>query len=160
LNDKAIARPAKNVGPAEPRPVFFQLEQSKLPRKKANAFKIERERKVFERHFLSQSIPFHRRSGSMELHFICRHGKHHADLGGQLFESGNWAVGNAAAEAALGGRIYLHERQDAPAWHGGTIVGWRINPNAPKRKVFRYRVDGPFQVTHRSGWGREKAIVR
>ena len=57
-------------------------------------------------------------------------------------------------------RDYLHEKQDAAAWHGGTIIEWRIAPEEPERKKFKYRVDGPFRVKCHSGWGREKAIIR
>lgn len=96
----------------------------------------------------------------MELHFICKQGKNHTRLGDEFYETGNWVVNEGTANEAVGGRVYLHEKQDEPAWHGGTIIEWRTSAEDPNRKIFRYRVDGPFRVRCREGWGREKAIVR
>ena len=96
----------------------------------------------------------------MRLHLICKHGENHLKIGDQVYETGNWVVGDAAAEEAIGGRIYLHEAQDDEAWHGGTITGWRVSPGNEARKIFQYRVDGPFRIKNREGWGREKAIIR
>lgn len=95
----------------------------------------------------------------MELHYICKHGERHVHLGSQIFETGNWTASEKTADEAVGGRIYLHEKQDAPAWHGGTILEWRVSPEEPDRKIFTYRVDGPFRYRCLTGWGRQKAIV-
>lgn len=92
------------------------------------------------------------------LHLICKHGANHSHLGNQMFETGNWAVANKTADLIVGGRIYLHEKQSQPAWHGGIVVGWRAS-NEAGRVAFTYRVDGPFRTKCPGGWGREKAIV-
>lgn len=75
------------------------------------------------------------------------------------FETGNWVMAEDIAKEALGGRIYLHERQDQPAWHGGTIINWRPSEK-PKRVIFSYILDGDFRVRCEGNWGQEKAIVR
>jgi hypothetical protein len=96
-----------------------------------------------------------------DLHFICRH-QHQLNwvkLGPTQFETGNWIVGERTAAEAVGGRIYLHERQSDAAWHGGTITAWR-NSNEPGRIIFTYILDGPFRVKCPEGWAREAAIIR
>ncbi len=93
-----------------------------------------------------------------DLHFICKHGLNHEHLEGNAFETGEWVVSEQVADEAVGGRIYLHERQNDPAWHGGTITAWRTEED--DRKVFSYVVDGPFRVRCTENWGREKAIIR
>jgi len=96
---------------------------------------------------------------AVDLHFICKHGERHAHCGDQVFETGNWSVAEKTAAAAVGGRIYLHEKQKDPAWHGGTIISWHAS-EVKGRIAFKYRVDGPFRVKCSGGWGQEKAVVR
>lgn len=96
---------------------------------------------------------------SIDLHFVCKKQKNWTKLDANMFETGNWKVGNKAANEAIGGRVYLHERQNDIAWHGGTIIEWRLLSNST-RKIFTYRLDGNFDVRCTSGWGNEKAIVR
>ena len=95
----------------------------------------------------------------MNIHLICKQGDGHENLGSQVFETGNWAISEKVAAEAVGGRVYLHEKQDEPAWHGGTVTGWRPSKEEG-RVVFTYHVDGPFRVKCPGGWGREKAIIR
>jgi hypothetical protein len=95
-----------------------------------------------------------------DIHLICKHGDRFSKIGDATFETGNWyGITDATADEAIGGRIYLHERQRDPAWHGGTIRAWRPSEE-PGRKVFTYVVDGPFRVRLKEGWGQEKAIIR
>lgn len=96
----------------------------------------------------------------MELHFICKHGDRHSRIEGQTYETGNWYINDDTANEFIGGRIYLHEKQDEPAWHGGTIKSWRVSPEDSTRKVFTYEVDAPFRIKCKNGWGQEKAIIR
>ncbi len=98
---------------------------------------------------------------AIDLHFVCKQGLNHrcVDRDTKVYESGNWIVADETANKAVGGRLYLHESRAADAWHGGTIVSWTPAANEPGRKVFRYRVEGPFRVRLREGWGQEKAIV-
>jgi hypothetical protein len=94
-----------------------------------------------------------------DIHVICPHGERHRRIGPDLWESGNWVVGEATAQEAIGGRFYLHESQKAAAWHGGTITGWRPSEE-PRRVIFIYRVDGPFRVACAGPWAQEMAIAR
>jgi hypothetical protein len=96
----------------------------------------------------------------VDIHLICKHGDNHWKIAHQEYETGNWAnISDATADEAVGGRVYLHERQDADAWHGGRITGWRIS-DVPGRNVFAYVVDAPFRIRCPGPWGQEKAIVR
>lgn len=94
----------------------------------------------------------------LDLHFICPQGLNHRRIEETTYESGNWNVIDATADEAVGGRIYLHERQDAPSWHGGTIKSWRATGG--ERKVFTYVAEGEIRVRCLEGWGQEKAYVR
>jgi hypothetical protein len=95
----------------------------------------------------------------MELHFICKQGVNHKRIGNSEYESGDWVIADDTANDAIGGRIFLHEAQNAAAWHGGRILSVRASKETG-RKVFVYAVDGPFRVKCKNGWGREKAIIR
>ena len=100
----------------------------------------------------------------VDLHFICPHQDHWArleksSLKREIGRLPSKTIAEQTAEQALGGRIYLHERKRAPAWHGGTITRWR-RADEPGRPIFTHVVDGPFRVTCADGWGQEKAIVR
>lgn len=93
----------------------------------------------------------------VDLHLICPKGRNRLDLGDGRFESGFWNVGNAKAQALIGGRIFLHERKDAPSWQGGTIESWRNNQRG--KKTFTYYQDHDQNVVCNDGWGQEQATV-
>ena len=95
----------------------------------------------------------------VDLHFVCKKHKNWTELDANVFESGNWVVADKVAKDAIGGRLYLHEKQNDIALHGGTIVEWR-KFNDSRRKIFTYRLDGDFKVCCPGRWGNEKAIVR
>ena len=96
----------------------------------------------------------------VDLHFICKLRKRWSKAEvPNTFNTGNWAIAEATAEEAVGGHIYLHEKQAAPAWHGGLIIGWRSSPE-PDRLIFTYQTTGDdFRLVCEEGWGREKAII-
>jgi hypothetical protein len=96
---------------------------------------------------------------AVDLHYICKHGLNHKHLGDQVHESGEWTATAETAQEAVGGRIYLHERQKDRAWHGGTIISWRLAPDG-ERKIFTYKVDGDFRISCPGNWGQERAIIR
>jgi hypothetical protein len=96
---------------------------------------------------------------TVDLHFICKHGLNHEHLGDQVHESGEWVATDEVASEAVGGRLYLHEHQQDRAWHGGTILNWRLAGD-DRRKIFTYKVDSDFRIRCPGHWGQEKAIVR
>ncbi len=94
------------------------------------------------------------------IHLVCKQGLNHKhDRQENTFESGNWVVSEHVANDLIGGRIYLHERQDEKAWHGGKIMGWRHSEEA-SRKIFKYVVDGPFRIVCPGRWAQEKAVIK
>ena len=95
----------------------------------------------------------------IELHFICKQGDNHEILGDDIYKSGNWAVSDATAQEAVGGRIYLHEKQSDKSWHGGTILSWEPYPNT-NRKIFKYLADGEIGVYCKDNWAQKAAIIR
>jgi hypothetical protein len=64
----------------------------------------------------------------VDLHYICQRGENHRMVWDKVFDTGNWTALKRTCELAIGGRVFLHERQKSPAWHGGTIVGYRSAP--------------------------------
>ncbi len=100
-----------------------------------------------------------------DLHFICKGERRNwRQIATSEFETGNWVVSEHVAREAVGGRVYLHEKKETLAWHGGTITKWRRSGETDRRGrprlVFTYTVDGDFNVECASGWSMEKAIVR
>jgi hypothetical protein len=99
---------------------------------------------------------------AVHLHFICKQGLNHKKIANKLYETGNWQISEKIATESIGGRIYLHEKQDQTAWHGGTIISWRFSDKkyAKPRIVFTYSVDFIFRIKCEEGWGQEKAVLR
>jgi len=59
---------------------------------------------------------------------------------GTKMHTGYWRIASKDLDTALGKRVYLHQKQKGPAWHGGQIVGIRTEPYQGKeRTVFIYR---------------------
>ncbi len=98
-----------------------------------------------------------------DIHVICKHQEklNWRRIEGNTFETGIWTVAKRTAEEAtqLGGRVYLHEHQKDPAWHGGDIISWSPSPEAGRVR-FTYAVNGDFRVKCLTGWSQEIAIVR
>jgi hypothetical protein len=64
------------------------------------------------------------------------------------FETGDWpGISTEEADASVGGRLYLHASQSAEAWHGGTIIEWRVASVLPcETKIFRFSADVPLVI--------------
>ena len=95
----------------------------------------------------------------LDLHFICKHQQNWKKISDSFFETADWIIPDLKVqEACVGGRIYLHEKQNEPAWHGGTIKSWTVG-KAKGRKIFLYEVDGPFRTKCTVNWSQESAFV-
>jgi hypothetical protein len=94
-----------------------------------------------------------------DIHCICKTGESHEPQADGSFASGKWRLSDELAEELVGGCIYLHEKQKAVAWHGGTIKFWHYAEDSG-RKVFYYVVDGDYQIVRPENWAQEMAIVR
>ena len=96
----------------------------------------------------------------VNLHFICRNQSNWNQVGPTEFDSGNWKISKETAKEAVGCRIFLHERQNEVAWHGGRILSWREYPQESGRLIFTYKVEDGFGILLSDGWSQEKAIIR
>jgi hypothetical protein len=95
----------------------------------------------------------------VDIHFVCKKGLHWTQVDQNIYETGNWYVADRTADQVIGGRVYLHDKQNTAAWHGGRVIGWRP-VDSTRRKIFTYVLEGDFQVKLLDGWGNEKAVVR
>src|SRR5689334_10629417 len=86
------------------------------------------------------------------------------NLGGQICESGFWAIPSQTAQSLLGGDIYFHKKQKEQSFYGGKILGYRIHDEDDEyrgRVIFRFE----YSAKHRNvsagsgGWSYEKKIV-
>jgi hypothetical protein len=97
----------------------------------------------------------------VDLHYICKRGENHRLIWTKTFDTGNWTAREETCGQAIDGRIFLHENQKAPAWHGGTIAGYRAakEPEAD-RKIFTYVADVDYgNVTCPVPWAQERAVA-
>jgi hypothetical protein len=96
----------------------------------------------------------------VDIHYICKRGENHRLVWTGIFDTGNWTLDVSTCKMAIGGRIFLHEKQKLPAWHGGTITGYRAAPSPEiHRKIFTYESDIDFRVLCPIPWSRQRAVV-
>jgi hypothetical protein len=104
-------------------------------------------------------------SMASRIHLIEKQGRMKPVRAGSAeYESGYWVINPETANRLIGGEIYFHKAQAAPAYFGGVIQSWRIQPEGEfsGRVIFLFLPDGQrFRGTlaGREGWGREKKIV-
>jgi len=57
------------------------------------------------------------------------------------WESGFWKITESTAQALMNGDLYFHEKQTQPSYFGGTILGYRLQPDGEYagRMIFRFR---------------------
>ena len=80
------------------------------------------------------------------------------------YTSGYWSLTEARAKSLVGGRIYLHERQQEPSYFGGTITDAQpIRGGEHAGRVeFTFQPDaaGKNFRTPAEGWSQESKITR
>lgn len=79
-----------------------------------------------------------------------------------IWESGNWRVGDDTAESLKGGMIYVHKSQNSPSHIGGKIISFSQSESKGKnRKIFTFKAleNETGFLADREGWGNEKKIV-
>src|SRR4051812_22474692 len=83
--------------------------------------------------------------------------------GSDVYTSGYWKVPEEAARELIGGKIYFHERQADPSFHGGTITAIeKINEGERAGRIvftFQFERECRGVTTSPDGWMREKKIV-
>lgn len=86
------------------------------------------------------------------------------DRGSQEYESGFWAVAEETAQKLVCGEILFHRAQAQPAFFGGVIQSYRVQPDGEwqGRIIFKFLAD-PVRLRgiRATGWGAgsEKKIV-
>jgi hypothetical protein len=80
-----------------------------------------------------------------------------------LWESGGWMLDEGKAKKLVGGEIYFHRKRQEPSFYGGTIIGYRIDPDGQYqgRIVFKLRHDLSCRnvSTDKSGWTKDMKII-
>ncbi|MCK9362574.1 MAG: hypothetical protein M0P74_03080 [Syntrophales bacterium] len=88
---------------------------------------------------------------------------HFVKLNDNVWESGSWGVADDQAKKLVGGKIYFHKKRQDPSFYGGTILGYRIQPDG------EYQGKIVFQLQHsqscrnvrtgKSGWSKGIKIM-
>lgn len=102
---------------------------------------------------------------AVAIHLIEGYGKiEQIDRDNKMYESGDWKVSETIAQELVGGRIYLHSHQSDPSFFGGKITAHRAIKEGDNagRIIFTFHslLECKDVTTSKSGWGREKKIVR
>lgn len=97
----------------------------------------------------------------VDFHYICKRGENFRLVRAGVFDTGNWTADVRVCRLAIGGRIFLHEKQRVPAWHGGTIIAFREAPSPEShRKVFTYQADlENFRILCPVPWAQQSAVA-
>ncbi len=80
---------------------------------------------------------------------------------GDYYRSGSWVISQETAKSLIGGRIFLHEKQDDRSHFGGEILDVipSMNPGQAGRFDIVFKALPECKdVRCSGGWGREKAI--
>ncbi len=98
------------------------------------------------------------------IHLIERQGRlTPVQPGSQEYESGFWKVAEKTAQKLVGGEILFHKAQAKPAFFGGVIQSYRVQPDGKwqGKIIFRFIADPALRGTlaGQGGWGMEKKIV-
>lgn len=66
-------------------------------------------------------------------HFIAKldENRRTIDNAKNLHASGVWDISQEDAARLVGGRLYLHKTKSKPAFHGGTVVAFRVVQTTP-----------------------------
>lgn len=82
--------------------------------------------------------------------------------GSSVYRSGNWFLPLARAKGLVGGRIFFHQNQRAPAYFGGTIESVEACPEPANagRIIFTFTADPVCKGVKASGrWSQEMLVV-
>ncbi len=79
------------------------------------------------------------------------------------WESGWWTIAEAKARELVGGEIYFHKKQGEPSFFGGTITGYRLEPDVQfQGKVaftLNYNPACRNVATNKNGWSKRMKII-
>ena len=79
------------------------------------------------------------------------------------WESGWWTIDETKAKELVGGEIYFHKKQGEPSFFGGTITGYRLDPDVQLQgKVaftLSYNAACRNVRTDKNGWSKKMKII-
>jgi hypothetical protein len=103
-----------------------------------------------------------KRRGKMNIHLV-EPLNHFVKLQDNVWESGWWRLDEEKAKKLVGGEIFFHKKRPEPSYYGGTILGYRVNPEGEDQGkiifVLRYNQSCRNISTDKSGWNRDIKIV-
>jgi hypothetical protein len=80
-----------------------------------------------------------------------------------VWESGCWKIDESKAQQLVGGDIYFHKTRPEPSYYGGTILGYRVEPEGKSQGMIVFKLE--HRKSHRnvstdkSGWSRGMKII-
>lgn len=99
----------------------------------------------------------------MKIHLI-ENANNFNKLREKIWECGWWKVDEGEARKLIGGHIYFHKKRAEPSFYGGTIRGYRVEPDAPNqgRIIFEFEYQSGCRgvKTDKLGWSVTKKIVQ
>jgi hypothetical protein len=83
-------------------------------------------------------------------------------LQGNVWESGCWAIDESKAQQLVGGDIYFHKTRPDPSYYGGTILGYRVEPDGNCQGMIVFKLEHCKShrnvSTDKSGWSKGMKI--
>jgi hypothetical protein len=99
----------------------------------------------------------------MKIHLI-ENANNFVKLPNNLWESGWWNLDESKAKELVGGEIYCHKKQQEPSFYGGTITGYRIEPDGQYQGMIifslLYKETCRNIRTDKHGWSKKMKLIR
>lgn len=88
---------------------------------------------------------------------------HFVKLQDNVWESGSWRLDEDKAKKLVGGEIYFHKKRVEPSFYGGTILGYRVNPDGENQGKVIFKLSYSHSCrnvsTNKSGWRNDMKIT-
>lgn len=98
----------------------------------------------------------------MNIHLIENFNKFN-QLQDNVWESGCWNINESKAEQLVGGDIYFHKTRSEPSYYGGTILGYRVEPDGEDKGRIVFKLEHSKSCrnvrTDKYGWSRNMKII-
>jgi hypothetical protein len=105
---------------------------------------------------------FYERGERMNIHLV-EPLNHFVKLKDNVWESGSWRLDEDKAKKLVGGEIYFHKKRQEPSFYGGTILGYRVNPDGEYQGNIIFKLQHSQSCrnvsTGKSGWTKDVKII-
>jgi hypothetical protein len=99
----------------------------------------------------------------MQIHLVEK-ANNFTKLQEKVWECGWWQLDEDEAKKLVGGNIYFHKKRTEPSFYGGSIRGYRVEPDEPNRGriIFEFEYQSACRgiKTGKLGWSIAKKIVQ